>query len=78
MHTRKKKQEPKKREKAKHEEGTDRRKKGTNKRKKGKNKRKKNEANMRSGHRPSSEDTVAVRWYDPSYDISSWWTNIRA
>ena len=38
---------------------------------KAKNNRKKNEANMRSGRRPSPEDKVAVCWYDQFYDLAS-------
>ena len=38
---------------------------------KGEKKQRKNEANMRSGRRPSPEGTVAVCWYDQSYDMSS-------
>ena len=41
-----------------------------------KKRRKKNETNMRSGLRPSPEDTVAVFRYDQSNGISSW-RNIR-
>ena len=37
----------------------------------GKMKRKKNEANMRSGRRPSPSDKVAVGWYDQSHGMST-------
>ena len=59
-----------KRKKGQHGEGTKRRK-GKEKNWNEKSRRKKNEANVRSGRRPSPGDKVAVCWYGQSYDTAN-------
>ena len=68
MHTEKKRKRERKKKKTKMGIIT------TQKEEKRKKRRKKNEANMRSGRRPSPEDKITVCWYDQSNEMSSRWT----